>query len=294
MPPREKTPAEKAAEKARILEAALDIRACDGYEGLTMRKLGQKIGASATKIYLYFVNKDEVYLSVVIEGYRQLCASLRAAMAGCEGGEERFDRFLRAYLAFAWSHPTFYEVMALRKIPMHADYAGTPMEAAARQKYEAGMEVFLLTRKVLEGYLEEKGVLSKLEICDIGMSFTRIIPGYNGLTESMGTESTQWITKINTLADTKGNALLFAQTKSQLQGLGYTGQIQQGAYSKVSDILNQMNAARGGTASNQRSLAFANTDFWSERNWTVSSLMGDLSSFQLAIDRVKSECIQSV
>ena len=57
MPPREKTPAEKAAEKARILEAALDILACDGYEGLTMRKLGQKIGASATKIYLYFVNK---------------------------------------------------------------------------------------------------------------------------------------------------------------------------------------------------------------------------------------------
>nr|WP_300167936.1 hypothetical protein [uncultured Flavonifractor sp.] len=143
-------------------------------------------------------------------------------------------------------------------------------------------------------YLEEKGVLSKLETCDIGMSFTRIIPGYNGLTESMGTESTQWSTKINTLADTKGNALLFAQTKSQLQGLGYAGQIQQGAYSKVSDILNQMNAARGGTASNQRSLAFANTDFWSERNWTVSSLMGDLSSFQLAIDRVKSERIQSV
>ena len=143
-------------------------------------------------------------------------------------------------------------------------------------------------------YLEEKGVLSKLETCDIGMSFTRIIPGYNGLTESMGTESTQWSTKINTLADTKGNALLFAQTKSQLQGLGYAGQIQQGAYSKVSDILNQMNAARGGTASNQRSLAFANTDFWSERNWTVSSLMGDLSSFQLAIDRVKSERIQTV
>ena len=143
-------------------------------------------------------------------------------------------------------------------------------------------------------YLEEKGVLSKLETCDIGMSFTRIIPGYNGLTESIGTESTQWSTKINTLADTKGNALLFAQTKSQLQGLGYAGQIQQGAYSKVSDILNQMNAARGGTASSQRSSAFANTDFWSERNWTVSSLMGDLSSFQLAIDRVKSERIQSV
>lgn len=157
MPPREKTPAEKAAEKARILEAALDILAADGYEGLTMRKLGQKIGASATKIYLYFVNKDEVYLSVVIEGYRQLCDSLRQAMDGVSGGEARFDVFLRTYLEFAWTHPTFYEVMALKQIPMQADYMGTPMETVARQKYEAGMEVFNLTREVMEGYLQEKG-----------------------------------------------------------------------------------------------------------------------------------------
>lgn len=107
MPPREKTPAEKAAEKARILDAALDILAADGYEGLTMRRLGQKIGASATKIYLYFVNKDEVYLSVVIEGYRQLCDSLRQAMETVSGGEAQFDAFLHTYLEFAWSHPPF-------------------------------------------------------------------------------------------------------------------------------------------------------------------------------------------
>ena len=133
MPPREKTPAEKAAEKARILDAALDILAADGYEGLTMRRLGQKIGASATKIYLYFVNKDEVYLSVVIEGYRQLCDSLRQAMETVSGGEAQFDAFLHTYLEFAWSHPTFYEVMALKKVPMQADYAGTEMEEVARR-----------------------------------------------------------------------------------------------------------------------------------------------------------------
>lgn len=157
MPPREKTPAEKSAEKARILEAALDILAADGYEGLTMRRLGQKIGASATKIYLYFVNKDEVYLSVVIEGYRQLCDALRQAMDGVSGGEARFDTFLHTYLEFAWAHPTFYEVMALKQTPMQADYVGTPMEAVARRKYEAGMEVFNLTREVMEGFLQEKG-----------------------------------------------------------------------------------------------------------------------------------------
>ena len=124
-------------------------------------------------------------------------------------------------------------------------------------------------------YLEEKGILSKLETCDIGMSFTRIIPGYNGLTESVGAVSTQWV---NTLADMKGNALQFVQAKSQLQGLGYYGQIQHGAYSKVLDILNQINETRGESASSQ-----------------TSPVVGShLSSFQLAIDHVKSERIQTV
>lgn len=162
MPPREKTPAEKAAEKARILDAALDILAADGYDGLTMRRLGQKIGASATKIYLYFVNKDEVYLAVISEGYRQLCASLEDAMARADTAEGRFDAFLRMYLQFAWDHPTFYEVMALKQIPMQADYAGTPMERSARRKYEAGMEIFRLTRHAMEDYLREKGYVFPL------------------------------------------------------------------------------------------------------------------------------------
>lgn len=150
-------------------------------------------------------------------------------------------------------------------------------------------------------YLEEKGVLSKLETCDIGMSFTRVIPGYNGLTELIGTESTQWLTKIHTLADTKGNALQFAQAKSQLQVLGYNGQIQRGAYSKVLDILNQMSAVRGGTASSQTSpaleehaLGLGRSISMGESHLTVSALIGDLSSFHLAIDRVKNERIQTV
>ena len=38
-------------------------------------------------------------------------------------------------------------------------------------------------------YLEENGVLSKLETCDIGMSFTRIIAGYKGMTVFIVTDS---------------------------------------------------------------------------------------------------------
>ena len=124
-------------------------------------------------------------------------------------------------------------------------------------------------------YLEEKGVLSKLETCDIGMSFTRIIPGYNGMTVFVEPASTQWV---NTLADMNGNALQFVQAKSQLHGLGYNGQIQQGAYSKVLDILNQMNEVREESASSQTSPVVGN----------------HFSNFQQSIDHVKRERIQTV
>ena len=124
-------------------------------------------------------------------------------------------------------------------------------------------------------YLEEKGVLSKLETCDIGMSFTRIIPGYNGTTVTVEPASSQ---RVNTLADMNGNAFQFVLAKSRLQWLGYNGQVQQGAYSKVLDILDQMNEVREESASSQ----------------TSSVVENHLSSFQLSIDHIKSEHIQTV
>lgn len=157
MPPKEKTPAEKAAERARILDAALEILAADGYQGLTMRRLGQQIGASATKIYLYFVNKDEVYLSVIIEGYRLLLDDLRQAVAAHTDPDARLDAFFQAYADFARTHPAFFQTMVQKKAPLQDHYAGTPLEQTARIKFDAGLEVLHLTRQLLDDCLEQKG-----------------------------------------------------------------------------------------------------------------------------------------
>lgn len=124
-------------------------------------------------------------------------------------------------------------------------------------------------------YLEEKGVLSQLESSDIGMSVRYIIPG---LSESVHiwTSSSHIGTGINTLDDVNGNALLFAQAMTQWEVPGSSVQIKQGAYAKVLRILDQMNTARASTGSIRPS----------------SPLIGDLSSFQLAMDHIKNQRIQ--
>lgn len=135
-------------------------------------------------------------------------------------------------------------------------------------------------------YLEEKGVLSRLETSDLGMSRITIMPGYFEPAYIWASSSGMG-SSVHTLSDVGGNALQFAQIMTKWEVPGSSVQIRQGAYSKVLEILNQMNAARGSTASNQTSSTDGNAS-------TTLTLGMDLSYIQLAIDRIKSERIQSV
>ena len=151
-------------------------------------------------------------------------------------------------------------------------------------------------------YLEDKGVLSRLETSDLGMSRITIVPGYFE-PAYIWTSSSSMGSSVRSLSDVGGNALQFAQIMSQWVVPDSSVQIRQGAYSKVLEILNQMNAVRGSTGIGRTSLACENdlSDFLSEFRYskngsgpTASPLMMDLSSIQLTIDRIKSERIQTV
>lgn len=126
-------------------------------------------------------------------------------------------------------------------------------------------------------YLEKKGVLSRLETSDLGMSRITIVPGYFE-PAYIWTSSSGMGSSVRSLRDVGGNALQFAQIMSQWAVPDSSLQIRQGAYSKVLEILNQMNAVRGATGSGA----------------TTSPLMMGLSSIQLTIDHIKNERIQTV
>ena len=109
------------------------------------------------------------------------------------------------------------------------------------------------------------------------MSRITIVPGYFE-PAYIWTSSSSMGSSVRSLRDVGGNALQFAQIMSQWVVPDSSLQIRQGAYSKVLEILNQMNAVRGATGSGA----------------TTSPLMMGLSSIQLTIDRVKNERIQTV
>lgn len=151
-------------------------------------------------------------------------------------------------------------------------------------------------------YLQGKGVLSRLETSDLGMSRITIVPGYFE-PAYIWTSSSCMGSSVHSLSDVGGNALQFTQIMAKWEVPGSSVQIRQGAYFKVLGILNQMNAARGSAAGDQPSPAFGkdSSSFLlglghgkSGSGSTTSPLMMDLSNIQLGIDRIKSERIQIV
>ncbi len=105
--------------RSRILDSATRMLVDSGYASLSMRKLAQAIGYSATTIYHHFDSKDDLFHALVEEGMSRLSDVLREALAACTGTESgvRLRSLCHAYVTFGLQNPEYYEVMFVAAPP---------------------------------------------------------------------------------------------------------------------------------------------------------------------------------
>ncbi len=95
-----------------ILEAARDLLAEKGLQGLSMRTVAERVGVSATAIYHYFENKDALVASVVQGGFHRFGEYIEQAMAPHpKGSLERVRAVGEAYLRFALENHSYFRVL---------------------------------------------------------------------------------------------------------------------------------------------------------------------------------------
>jgi len=100
-----------ASEEA-ILEATRDLLAEKGLQGLSMRALAERVGVSATAIYHYFENKDELVRRVVQGGFHRFGEYLEEAQrAHPKGSLERVRAVGEGYLQFALENHAYFRVL---------------------------------------------------------------------------------------------------------------------------------------------------------------------------------------
>ncbi|MFC3885711.1 TetR/AcrR family transcriptional regulator [Bacillus songklensis] len=139
--------------KQEIIKAAVRLFLAEGYPNVSMRKIAREIDYSATTIYNYFANKEEILIHLLKYAYAKFLNSLVDASKADEtvGALERLKAALHAYITFGLQNPDYYQLIFIENLH-HLQVAGS--------KDNDRFKGFLLLTDAVTEAMEE-GVLKK-------------------------------------------------------------------------------------------------------------------------------------
>jgi AcrR family transcriptional regulator len=106
---KERRARQKGLLRQEILDAARDILAREGYDGLSMRKVADRIDYSPTAIYLHFKDRDDLVFCVCEELMAGLVHELQAVTDKNPDPLVALKKGLRRYIEFGLQHPEHYQ-----------------------------------------------------------------------------------------------------------------------------------------------------------------------------------------
>jgi AcrR family transcriptional regulator len=102
--------------RTRILDAARELFALEGYDAVTMRKIAERIEYSPTAIYFHFRDKQALLRELVDADFGSLAHEFQK-IARIADPVDRLRKIGRAYVGFAMTHPNHYRLMFMTPHP---------------------------------------------------------------------------------------------------------------------------------------------------------------------------------
>ena len=131
---KERKKREQTQLRRKILDAASELFAKDGYESVSMRKIAEKIEYSPTTIYLYFKDKNDLLNQICEETFAKLLEKWEKIENKTDEPIESLRKVMQAYAEFGLKYPNHYEITFINPL---ADYLGKdvhPYEGSMGQK----------------------------------------------------------------------------------------------------------------------------------------------------------------
>jgi AcrR family transcriptional regulator len=134
--PRVKTEQEIEAMRGQILDAALVLLQQEGLEGVSIRKIADRIGVSHMLLYSYFENHAEIIRSLIERGFEQMEAFCAESLRRAESGDAlaQVRALLEKFIQMSHEHPMIYQTAWRRDLSMRTDtrIGTTSLEALSR------------------------------------------------------------------------------------------------------------------------------------------------------------------
>jgi AcrR family transcriptional regulator len=159
----------------QIRNTARDLFAREGYDSISMRRIGAEIGCSPMAIYRHYENKEELLLSICEETFSRMIQLLDKTRQTPGTRLEVLRRSVRTIVDFHINHPNHYKVTFMTVMP--------PGPVAER-KVAIGQHVMDRLRLGVRECAEEKGI-----DIDVEMTAQIIRVAIHGLASSLITTS---------------------------------------------------------------------------------------------------------
>jgi AcrR family transcriptional regulator len=163
MPKVTRSDAEIDAVRERILDCALKILVKNGYENLSMTKLGSKMNMTAANLYNYYTNKDELLIAIHKKTYAMLYEKIRVSVKTTDTPLQRFRNMVNAFVEFGTHNMNIYDVMFNRPVKQHSDYIGTPLEKVSSDEFHNSLKVLGFAVKIVKGYRDTRPELKHVD-----------------------------------------------------------------------------------------------------------------------------------
>lgn len=118
---RNRLQADKENLRQEIMDAAREMFVAEGYANVSMRKIADKIGYSATTIYLYFEDKNDLLHQICEQTFARLAQNIKAIYMLSDNPLEKLRSGLREYIHFGLKHPSQYEIVFITPLPVNPE-----------------------------------------------------------------------------------------------------------------------------------------------------------------------------
>jgi len=168
---------EQARERTRrdLLTAAGAAFSANGFHGTSMEQIASAAQYATGTLYLYFKDKDDLYISLLEDKIREMLRFCQEAVTQAGTARERFDALIRSRLTFHEEHRDFFKIYAREGMtPGHKDAQGqwSRVEALCRESLEFTQTV--ITKCQRGGLLrKEDPTLLALSLNGILMNISR-------------------------------------------------------------------------------------------------------------------------
>jgi AcrR family transcriptional regulator len=115
---KERRERQKSETRDKILDAARELFVTEGYDGVSMRRVAEKIEYSPTAIYVYFADKQELFHELCQQDYARLADVFQSSQMSSDP-IERLRQIGSTYTEFGVRYPNHYKFMFMTPHPPH-------------------------------------------------------------------------------------------------------------------------------------------------------------------------------